>query len=465
MKSNGNGNGSGGTPALRRVAITGIGCITPIGNGADGLLRGLRRGESAVRRIDWFDVSPFRSQVAAPVEEFDPLAHFDASRVRRLDRYSQFAIAATRMALDDAGIAPGDEDPDRVGVQMGSALGGVAYAEEQMGRFVADGVKGVSPMLALTVYTGAASCNVAIEFGFTGPNSTNGMSCASGAIAIGDAWRLIRGGEADVVVAGGVEAPLMPLCFGAFAIIRAMSTRNDDPGRASRPFDAQRDGFVMAEGAAVLVLEEMDRARARGARIYGELLGYGSTTDAHHMTAPREDGVQAARAMGLALSSAGVAPEGLDYVNAHGSSTPLNDSTESRVIRQVLGEHADRVAVSGTKGFHGHALGATGAIEAASTLLSIRHGWIPPTLNLEEPGPDCDLPYTTGSGELRRVAYAISNSFGFGGINAALVFGPPPSQGPDRADPAAAGATEHSNGYGAINFDRTENGPTSKRQV
>jgi 3-oxoacyl-[acyl-carrier-protein] synthase II len=446
---------------LRRVAVTGIGCITPIGNGPDGLLDGLRRGESAVRRIDWFDVSPFRSQVAAPVARFDPLDHFDAARVRRLDRYSQFAITATRMALDDAGIAPEDEDPDRVGIQMGSALGGVAYAEEQMGRFVADGVKGVSPMLALTVYAGAASCNVAIEFGFTGPNSTNGMSCASGAMAIGDGWRLIRSGEADVVVAGGAEAPLMPLCFGAFSIIRAMSTRNEEPARASRPFDAGRDGFVMAEGAAVLVLEEMQRARARGARIYGELLGFGSTTDAHHMTAPREDGVQAARAMRLALASARLEPEDIDYVNAHGSSTPLNDSTESRVIRRVLGDHADRIPVSGTKGFHGHALGATGAMEAASTLLSIRHGWIPPTLNLEDPGPDCDLPYTSGAGEVREIRHAISNSFGFGGINAALVFGAVPA---DRALQAAS-AAEQSNGYGAITSHRTEGARTDRRPV
>jgi 3-oxoacyl-[acyl-carrier-protein] synthase II len=312
------------------------------------------------------------------------------------------------------------------------------------------------------VYAGAASANIAIEFGFTGPNSTNGMSCASGAVAIGDAWRLIRSGEADVVVAGGVEAPLMPLCFGAFAIIRAMSTRNDDPAHASRPFDAGRDGFVMAEGAAVLIVEEMEHARARGARIYGELLGYGSTSDAYHMTAPREDGAQASRAMRLALRTAGIAPEDLDYVNAHGSSTPLNDSTESRVIRQVLGEHADRVAVSGTKGFHGHALGATGAIEACSTLLSIRDGWIPPTLNLEEPGPDCDLPYTAGEGERRSVRYAISNSFGFGGINAALVFGAPPN-----GDCAHRNGNEreHSHASGAISEERTEEGPTSPRQV
>jgi 3-oxoacyl-[acyl-carrier-protein] synthase II len=423
----------------RRVAITGIGCITPIGIGVEGLWGGLQRRESAVRRIDWFDASPFRSRIAAPVEDFEPLDYVDATRARRLDRYSHFAVAATRLALEDAGIDAASEEPERCGVQMGSAIGGVGYAESQMGRFVVDGVRAVSPMLALSVFTGAASCNVAIEFGFTGPNATNAMSCASGAVALGDGWRLIRTGQADVIVAGGVEAPLMPLCFGSFSIIRAMSTRNDDPARASRPFDAGRDGFVMAEGAAVLVLEEMDRARARGARIYGELLGYGTTADAYHMTAPRPDGIQAARAMRLAIEAAGLQPDSIGYVNAHGSSTPLNDPTESRVIRSVLGEHADRVVVSGTKGYHGHALGATGAMEAAATLLSLHRGWIPPTLNLEDPDSDCDLPYSHGDGDSRHVDYAISNSFGFGGINAALVFGRAPN---GKKAPVSAAATE-----------------------
>jgi 3-oxoacyl-[acyl-carrier-protein] synthase II len=424
-----NGSSEADAEALRRVAVTGIGCITPIGTGVEGFWEGLKRRESAVRRIDWFDATPFRSRIAAPVDGFDPLDYVDASRAKRLDRFSQFAIAATRLALADAAVDPAGEDGERVGVQMGSALGGIGYAEEQMGRYVSGGVRAVSPNLALTVFTGAASCNVAMEFGFHGPNATNGMSCASGAIAVGDAWRLIRSGEADLAVAGGVEAPLKPLCFGAFAIIRAMSTRNDDPARASRPFDADRDGFVMAEGAAVLVLEEMERARARGARIYGEILGYANTSDAFHMTAPRADGAQAARAMRLALSRAGLQANQIDYVNAHGSSTPLNDSTESQTIRRVLGDHADRVAVNGTKGYHGHALGATGAFEAAATLLTLQRGWIPPTLNLEQPAPECDLPYVRGDGDSREVRFAISNSFGFGGINAALVFGRAPGSG------------------------------------
>ncbi|HEX8212947.1 MAG TPA: beta-ketoacyl-ACP synthase II [Longimicrobium sp.] len=413
-------------PAPRRVVITGIGAITPIGTGVEGVWEGLRKRESAVRRISRFDPTPFRSHIAAQVDDFDPETYMERNRARRMERYAQFSVAASRQALEDAALDPAGEDPERVGVQMGSALGGVAYGETQFTSYVGKGVRGVDPMLALAVFNGAASCNVAIEFGFTGPNSTNGMSCASGAIAIGDGWRMIRDGEAEVVLSGGVEAPLAPLCYGAFAIIRAMSTRNDDPQRASRPFDAGRDGFVMGEGAAVLVLEELEHAKARGARIYAEVLGYGTSNDAHHMTAPRPDGAQAVRAMRRALEVGGVAPEELDWVNAHASSTPLNDSTESRVIRTVLGEHADSVAVSGTKGYHAHCLGATGAVEAAISALVIQRGWIPPTLNLDAPGEGCDLPYVTGEGAERPVSYVVSNSFGFGGINAALVFGPAP---------------------------------------
>ncbi len=412
---------TGRTP--RRVVVTGIGCITPIGTGVEGLWEGLRRRESAVRRISRFDPGPFRSQIAAQVDDFEPTDYMERNRARRLERYAQFSVASSRMALEDAALDPASVDPERVGVQMGSALGGVAYGESQFNSYLQNGVRGVDPLLALAVFNGSASCNVAIEFGFTGPNSTNGMSCASGAIAVGDGWRLIRDGEADVVVAGGVEAPLAPLCYGAFAIIRAMSTRNDDPERASRPFDAERDGFVMGEGAASLVLEEMEHALRRGARIYGEVLGYGTSNDAHHMTAPRPDGSQAARAMRTALRTGGIRPDEVDYVNAHGSSTPLNDSTESRVVRDVLGEHADRVVVSGTKGYHAHCLGATGAVEAAISVLAIQRGWIPPTLNLETPGEGCDLSYATGEGICRPVRRAVSNSFGFGGINAALAFG------------------------------------------
>jgi 3-oxoacyl-[acyl-carrier-protein] synthase II len=406
----------------RRVVVTGIGAITPIGLGKDGLWEGLRRRRSAVGCITRFDPTVFKSRIAGEVADFHPTDHIEERRARRLDRYSQFTIAATRMALADAELDLARENPDRVGAMMGTALGGVAHGEQNYHAFLTQGPRAVDPALALTVFAGAASCNIAIEFGCTGPNSTNGMSCASGAIAIGDGFRAIVRGDADVMLAGGAEAPLAPLCFGAFAIIRAMSTRNDDPAHASRPFDAGRDGFVMAEGAAVLVLEERSRAVARGAPIYAELCGFGLTNDAHHMTAPRPDGSQAARAMRNALAEAHVAPGEVDYINAHGSSTPLNDPTETSSIKQVFGESAGRIPLSGTKGYYGHALGASGAIEAAICALAAERRWLPPTVNLETPDPACDLPLVTGEGQDLAANVLLSNSFGFGGINAALVF-------------------------------------------
>ena len=406
----------------RRVVVTGIGAITPIGTGVEGLWQGLRERRSAVGPITRFDAEPFRSRIAAEVPDFHATDHIQERRVRRLDRFSQFAVAATRLALEDARLDPAREDRDRLGAMMGTALGGVAHGEAQSRVFYQDGYRSVDPGLALGVFPGAASCNVAIEFGLTGPNSTNGMSCASGTIAIGDAFRAIARGEADVMVGGGAEAPLAPLCFGAFALIRAMSTRNDDPARASRPFDAGRDGFVMGEGAAVLVLEERGRALARGAPVYAEICGFGLTNDAHHMTAPLPDGSQAARAMRIALAGAAVPPSDVGYVNAHGSSTPLNDPTETAAVKAVFGDHAWRLAVSGTKGYYGHALGASGAIEAAICALASRRGWLPPTVNLEQADPACDLDYLTGEGREGAPEYLLSNSFGFGGINASLLF-------------------------------------------
>jgi 3-oxoacyl-[acyl-carrier-protein] synthase II len=327
------------------------------------------------------------------------------------------------MALADAQWEPNAADPDRVAVQMGSALGGVAHAEHQLVNFLREGVRAVDPRVALTTFVGAASCNIAIEFGFTGPNATNAMSCASGAMAIGEAWRLIRDDMADVAVAGGVEAPLAPLSFGAFAIIRAMSARNHAPEAACRPFDKDRDGFVMGEGACALVLEEEERARARGAQIYGRVLGYGTTSDAHHMTAPRPDGAQAMRAMRNALRTAQMAPSDIDYINVHGSSTPLNDTSETLAIRCVFGVRADEIPVSGTKPYHAHCLGASGAIEAGICSLILRRHWIPPTLNLDEPEEGCDLDYVPHRGRQGAPRAILSNSFGFGGVNVSLVFG------------------------------------------
>ncbi len=405
----------------RRVAITGIGAVTPIGTGEQGLWDGLHAGRSAVGMVTRFDPSIFRSHTAAEIPDFVPADHMETKRARRLDRFGQLSVASARLAIEDARLDLAREDRERVGVMMGTALGGVAYAEGQLANFIHQGLRGVDPLLALAVFGGAASCNVAIEFGVQGVNSTNAMSCASGTIAIGDAFRQVRDGYADVMLAGGSEAPLAPLCYGAFALIRAMSTRNDDPTRASRPFDKSRDGFVMGEGAAVLVLEEYDRAVARGARVYAEILGYGSSNDAHHMTAPLPGGAQAARAMQRALDDANVAPHEIAYVNAHGSSTPLNDPTETLAITRVFGEHAPRLQLSGTKGYYGHALGASGAIETAICAQAIANEWLPPTVNLEEPDAACDLDYIRGAGREARVEHVLTNSFGFGGINASLV--------------------------------------------
>ncbi|MEO6446962.1 MAG: beta-ketoacyl-ACP synthase II [Gemmatimonadaceae bacterium] len=405
----------------RRVVITGIGAITPIGLTRDGLWEGLKARRSAVRTISRFDPAIFRSHNAAEVPDFVPTDHLEERRARRLDRFGQFSVVAARMAMEDSRLDLAAENRERIGAMMGTALGGVGYAEEQLAVFLRDGLRAVDATLALAVFGGASSCNIAIEFGVHGPNSTNAMSCASGTIAIGDAFRQVRDGYADVMIAGGAEAPLAPLCFGAFALIRAMSTRNDDPAGASRPFDRDRDGFVMGEGAAVLILEEAGRAVARGARIYAELLGYSQTNDAHHMTAPLPDGSQAARAMREALADAHVAPAELGYINAHASSTPLNDPTESSAIRQILGEHASSIPVSGTKGYYGHALGASGAIETAICAMAIDREWLPPTVNLQHAGEGCDLLHVTGEGRAERVDHVMTNSFGFGGINAALV--------------------------------------------
>ena len=404
----------------RRVVVTGIGALTPIGITRDALWQGLLARRSAVRPVTRFDASIYRSQIAAEID-FHPTDFIEERKVRRLDRFGQFTVACARLAIEDAHLQMAAEDRERVGSTMGSALGGVGFAEEQFGVFLTQGIKSVAATLATNVFAGAASCNVAIEFGAQGPNTTNAMSCASGTMGIGEGFRQIRDGYADVMISGGVEAPLNQLCFGAFAIIRAMSTRNDDPGHASRPFDRDRDGFVMGEGATILVLEEYERAKARGAHIYAEVCGYAFCNDAHHMTAPRPDGSQAARAMRSALADARVHPHEIDYVNAHGSSTPLNDTTETRAIKSVFGDHAPKLQISSTKAYYGHALGASGAFETAICAMALEREWLPPTLNLETPDDGCDLDYIPGVGRNSRVDYILSNSFGFGGINASLV--------------------------------------------
>ena len=406
----------------RRVVITGIGAITPIGSGADGLWSGVMANRSAVRLIDRFDASAFPSRIAAQIDDFEPADHLDPRRARRLDRFSALSVAAARGAVEHAGLAIRNGEAPRTGVWVGSALGGVAYGEEQHAGFVARGARGVSPTLALAVFGGAGASNVALDLGLTGPAVGNANSCASGAMAIGQAFHAVRDGTVDVALAGGAEAPLAPLTFGAFALIRVLSTRNDDPSRASRPFDRDRDGFVMGEAAAICVLEERDAAMRRGAPVIAELLGFGSSNDAYHMTAPRPDGRDAARAIEIALEDARIGKEKVGYLNAHGSSTPLNEPAEARAIRTAFGAHADGLAVSGTKGLYGHALGASGAVEAAITALAIQRGTLPGTCNLEALDPEVDLD-VLAEPRSATVEAAVTTSFGFGGMNAVLVLG------------------------------------------
>ena len=413
----------------RRIWITGIGLVTPIGTGVDAFRAGLRRAESPVKRIDRFDPSPFRSQVAAQVDDFDPLAWMPPKTARQLDRFSQFGMVAGRLALDDAGMRPGGAgapDPDRVGIYLGSALGGIAFAEEQHERYLEKGIRQVAPTLALAVFGGAAPANLGIALDVRGPILSTANSCASGGVALGEALGDLREGRVDAAIAGGCEIPLSPLAFGAFDIIRALSAgHNDDPGHAARPFDAERDGFVMGEGAALLVLEEAEAAERRGATPYAELRGYGATSDAHHMVQPRADGREAARAATIALDDAGVDPGEIDYVNAHASSTPIGDVAEARALTITLGERAATVPVSGTKALYGHPLGASGAIEAAICALAIRDGWAPATVNLVAPEPELDglLPALLREGRPGRYRRVLSTSFGFGGLNAAVVLG------------------------------------------
>jgi 3-oxoacyl-[acyl-carrier-protein] synthase II len=402
------------------VVITGIGAVTPVGHGHDGLWHGVLANRSAVKAIDRFDPSPFPSRIAAQVDDFVAADHLDPRRARRLDRFSAFAVAAARMAVEHAELAPEARPAARTGIWIGSALGGVAFGEEQHAAYVLRGVRGVSPTLATAVFGGAAASNVAIDLGVQGPAIGNANSCASGAVAIGQALHAIRAGTVDVALAGGAEAPLAPLTFGAFAMIKVLSQRNDEPGTASRPFDRDRDGFVMGEAAAVLVLEELETAERRGAPIIAELLGFGASTDAYHLTAPLPTGEAAAAAITTALADADRQPSEIGYVNAHASSTPLNEVAEAHALHRALGTRAATVPVSGTKGLYGHALGASGAIEAAITALALRDGLLPGTCNLAVLDPEVDLAVLSGPME-RQVDVALSTSFGFGGLNAALV--------------------------------------------
>jgi 3-oxoacyl-[acyl-carrier-protein] synthase II len=408
----------------RRVVITGIGPITCVGHGRENFWDGILAEKSGIKSIASFDPSAFQVRCAGEIHDWNSEEFFPPHRLKRLDRYAQFAVASAKLALDDARFEYSREKPQhRVGVSFGTALGGVCKAEDQYIRYLKKGARGVQPTLAVQVFGGSAHSNIAIDFGFRGVGTTNSNSCASGTVSVGEALRYIRDDFADVIVAGGAEAPLTTITVGAFDIIKTMSRWSGDPALACRPFDLLRDGFVMGEGATSLIIEELQHARARGARIYAEVLGYSLNNDAFHMTAPLPSGESCIRAMREALADAELAPEQIDYINAHASSTQLNDSAETVSIKQVFGEDAQRIPVSGTKGYYAHPLGATGAIEAALCALALDRQWIPPTINYQNPDPACDLDVVPNHGRKAELNYIMSNSFGFGGINACVILG------------------------------------------
>jgi 3-oxoacyl-[acyl-carrier-protein] synthase II len=406
----------------QRVVITGLGLLTPLGNDVPTSWAAILAGRSGAGPITQFDCTQYKTRIAAEVKDFDPTLYMDRKDARRIDRCAQFAIVATQQALADAKFDMAQYDPRRVGVLIGSGIGGIRTLLEQVEVLLERGPRRVSPFTIPGLMLNAPAAHVSIATGARGPNLALATACATGSNALGEAAEIIRRGRADVMIAGGAEAAIVKLAMAAFDNLGALSTRNEEPLRASRPFDAQRDGFVMAEGAGVLLLERLDLAKARGARIYAELAGYGSSADAFHITAPCEDGSGAAECMRLALEDAGVQLTDVDYINAHGTSTPLNDASETLSIKQVFGDYAYQVPVSSTKSMTGHLMGAAGAIEAAFTLLTMRDGWLPPTINHEVPDPACDLDYVPNVARQATLNVAMSNSFGFGGHNATLVF-------------------------------------------
>ena len=408
----------------RRAVITGIGPITCIGRGRENFWNAILAEKSGISRISSFDSSAFHVRCAGEIHDWDPERYFSPQRLKRVDRYAQFAVASAKLALADARIEYSREKPQlRVGVSFGTALGGVCKAENEHIHYLKKGARGLNPMLAIQVFGGSAHSNIAIEFGFRGVGTTNSNSCASGTVSVGEALRYIRDDFADVIVAGGAEAPLSAVTIGAFDIIKTMSRWDGDPAFASRPFDRLRDGFVMGEGAASLIVEELEHARTRGAHIYAEGLGYSLNNDAFHMTAPLPSGESCVCAIRDALADAQLAPEQIDYINAHASSTQLNDSTETMSIKEAFGEHARKIPVSGTKGYTAHALGATGAFEASICALALDRQWVPPTINYQNPDPACDLDVVPNHGRAAELNHVMSNSFGFGGINACVILG------------------------------------------
>jgi 3-oxoacyl-[acyl-carrier-protein] synthase II len=404
------------------VVVTGMGVVSPVGVGWQSYWKALLAGQNGVGRITRFDPEDFTTRIAAEVQDFNPEDYLDRRELKRMDRFTQFAVIAAKMAVEDSKLDISGEDPDEVGVIIGSGIGGIETMEEQGKILHTKGPNRVSPFFVPMMISNMASGQVAISLGAKGPNTSVVTACASSTHALGEAMRIIRHGEADVMLAGGSEAAITPLAVAGFCSMKAMSTQNDQPERASRPFDAQRDGFVMGEGSAVLVLESLEHAKKRGAHIYAQIAGYGATADAYHIVATSPDGEGAARAMKRALADGDLEPCDVDYINAHGTSTQLNDSSETTAIRTVFGEHAEKIAISSTKSMTGHLLGAAGAIEAVASILAIIDNMAPPTINFEQRDPACDLDYVPNQARSMRIDNVISNSFGFGGHNAVLAF-------------------------------------------
>jgi 3-oxoacyl-[acyl-carrier-protein] synthase II len=402
--------------------VTGVGLVSPLGVGTKANWESLCAGQSGIGPITHFDASQFSARIAGEVKGFNPLAFIDKKDVKKMDVFIQFAIGASQFAMDDAGLSVTEDIATRVGVFIASGIGGFSTIEREHKALLEGGPRRISPFFIPASIINLAAGQVSIRFGAKGPNSATCTACSASAHAIGDALEIIRRNDADVMIAGGSEAAITPMGVGGFAAMRALSTRNDEPARASRPFDLNRDGFIMGEGAGVVILEELEFARQRGAAIYAELVGYGMSADAFHITAPSEDGDGGMRVMSAALTNAGVAPEQVNYINAHGTSTPFNDKLETLAIKRLFGEHARKLAISSTKSMTGHLLGAAGGLEAGITALAVKHQLIPPTINYETPDPECDLDYVPNAKRAATIEYALSNSFGFGGTNGALLF-------------------------------------------
>ena len=406
----------------RRVVVTGVGLVSPLGVGTQATWEGLCAGRSGIGAITRFDASAFAARIAGEVRDFDPLEFIGRKDVKKMDVFIQYAIAASEFALCDAGLKTDQPLGPRAGVFIASGIGGFSTIEREHRALLAGGPRKISPFFIPSAIINLAAGQVSIRFGAQGPNSATCTACSASAHAVGDALEIVRRGAADVMIAGGSEAAITPMGVGGFAAMRALSTRNDEPERASRPFDRERDGFIIGEGAGVIVLEERDRARRRGVPIYAEIVGYGMSADAYHVTAPAEDADGAVRVMQAALDDAGVGPSAVDYVNAHGTSTRYNDKLETLAIRKCFGSHAQSLAISSTKSMTGHLLGAAGGLEAGIAALAVRDQVLPPTINLEYPDPDCDLDYVPNRKRNATLTYALSNSFGFGGTNASLLF-------------------------------------------